>query len=433
MSTSKKLTLEMHLGDLIIGELSFDATTDTFAVYYTKDWQQSGFPLSPTIPLDGTGSSSQISMFLVNLLPENKGLDYLIESLGVSKGNTFALIRAIGLDTAGAVAFVPKGTLLPETQLRPIKAEEVIQRIEDPTMWPMEIWDGKPRLSVAGVQPKLNLFYNGEKFAFAEGALSSTHIVKFEKYRHLVLNEFMTMRLAKAIGMNVANVDIVHFGDYKVLCVERFDRRYIPNAQRVLRRHIVDSCQALGFSVSKKYERNFGSGRDVKDIREGVSFNRLFSLAAKCCNPVAAKQDMLQWALFNLLTGNADAHGKNYSFFMTPSGMEPTPWYDLVSVAMYEDFEQQLAMAIDDEFDPNSIYAYQLAAFIDGLGLPRNLLISNLTTIARRIPQAIAEVVSMLPALDESETSFVALYKAQLLARCDRYLSFAAEVRDVKV
>lgn len=433
MSTSKKLTLEMHLGDLIIGELSFDAMTDTFAVHYTKDWQQSGFPLSPTIPLDGTGSSSQISMFLVNLLPENKGLDYLIESLGVSKGNTFALIRAIGLDTAGAVAFVPKGTLLPETQLRPIKAEEVIQRIEDPTMWPMEIWDGKPRLSLAGVQPKLNLFYNGEEFAFAEGALSSTHIVKFEKYRHLVLNEFMTMRLAKAIGMNVANVDIVHFGDYKVLCVERFDRRYMPNEQRVLRRHIVDSCQALGFSVSKKYERNFGSGRDVKDIREGVSFNRLFSLAVKCRNPVAAKQDMLQWALFNLLTGNADAHGKNYSFFMTPSGMEPTPWYDLVSVAMYEDFEQQLAMAIDDEFDPNSIYAYQLAAFIDGLDLPKNLLISNLTTMARRISQAIDGVISMLPALDESETVFVAYYKVQLLARCDRYLSFAAEIRDVEV
>lgn len=242
MSTAKTLTLEMHLGDLMIGELSFDATTDTFAVYYTKDWQQSGFPLSPTIPLDGTGTSNQISMFLVNLLPENKGLDYLIESLGVSKGNTFALIRAIGLDTAGAIACVPKGALLPETQLRPIKAAEVIQRIEDPTMWPMEIWDGKPRLSVAGVQPKLNLFYNRKEFAFAEGTLSSTHIVKFEKYHHLVINEFITMRLAKVIGMNVANVDIVHFGSYKALCVERFDRRYIPSEQRVLRRHIVDSC-----------------------------------------------------------------------------------------------------------------------------------------------------------------------------------------------
>ena len=124
------LTLEMYLGDLLIGELSFDSATDTFAVQYTDKWQQIGFPISPMIPLDGSGSSNQISMFLVNLLPENRGLDYLIESLGVSKGNTFALIRAIGLDTAGAVAFVPKGTAFPATHLRPIAEGEIIQRIE---------------------------------------------------------------------------------------------------------------------------------------------------------------------------------------------------------------------------------------------------------------------------------------------------------------
>lgn len=49
------------------------------------------------------------------------------------------------------------------------------------------------------------------------------------------------------------------------------------------------------------------------------------------------------------------------------------------------------------------------------------------------MPQAIDDVISMLPLLDEGETSFVAHYKAQLLARCERYLSFAAEVRDVEV
>jgi len=70
---------------------------------------------------------------------------------------------------------------------------------------------------------------------------------------------------------------------------------------------------------------------------------------------------------------------------------------------------------------------------MDGLGLPRNLLISNLTRMARRIPQAIAEVILMLPPLDEDEASFVAHYKNQLLARCERYLGFADEVRDVEV
>ncbi|QYK01869.1 HipA domain-containing protein [Shewanella psychrotolerans] len=433
MTDSVKLVLDMHLGDRIIGELSFDPDIEKFAVSYTDIWQQNGFPISPMIPLDGSGRSNQIAMFLVNLLPENKGLDYLVESLGVSRGNTFALIRGIGLDTAGAIAFVPKGVLLPGTSFRAISDDEVIKRLEDPDIWPMEVWDGKPRLSVAGVQSKLNLFYNGEAFGFAEGALSSTHILKFEKHQHLVINEFLTMRLANAISMNVANVDISYFGEHKALCVERFDRRYLPAEHKVQRRHIIDSCQTLGFSVNKKYERNFGTGRDVKDIREGVSFARLFSLASQCANPAAAKQDMLQWALFNLLSGNADAHGKNYSFFMTPTGLAPTPWYDLVCVALYDDFEQELAMAIDDEFDPNKIYAYQLAAFIDEIGLPRALLVNNLTQMATKIAQAIDEVTAMLPALDKAEQDFVDAYRKQLLARCERYLAMAPEIKDIEL
>jgi serine/threonine-protein kinase HipA len=423
----------MHLGDQIIGELSFNSATETFTVHYTHDWQQRGFPISPMIPLNGTAHSHQIAMFLVNLLPENKGLDYLIDSLGVSRGNTFALIRGIGLDTAGAIAFSPKGTLLAATALREISADEVIKRIEEPELWPMEVWDGKPRLSVAGVQSKLNLFYNGNTFGFGDGALASTHILKFAQYRHLVINEFLTMRLAKAITAHVAHVDIIDFGQHKSLCVERFDRRYLPDDQKVLRRHMVDSCQALGFSVSKKYERNFGTGRDVKGIREGVSFARLFSLASECTNPASAKQDMLQWALFNLLSGNADAHGKNYSFFMTPTGMVPTPWYDLVNVAMYKDFEQEMAMAIDDEFDPNKIYAYQLASFVAELSLPRALLVSNLTNMATKALHVIDDVIAMLPALNEDEHAFVADYRQQVVARCERYLDMASEVKAVEL
>jgi serine/threonine-protein kinase HipA len=241
------------------------------------------------------------------------------------------------------------------------------------------------------------------------------------------------MRLAKAIGNDVAHVDIVEFGQHKSLCVERFDRRYMPEPQKVLRRHMIDSCQALGFSVNKKYERNFGTGRDVKGIREGVSFARLFSLASQCTNPAAAKQNMLQWALFNLLSGNADAHGKNYSFFMTPTGMVPTPWYDLVNVAMYKDFEQEIAMAIDDEFDPNKIYAYQLASFAEELSLPRALLVSNLTKMATRIEQAIDDVIAMLPTLDKDEHAFVADYRQQLMTRCERYLDMASEVKAVEL
>ncbi|MCE9679862.1 HipA domain-containing protein [Shewanella sp. AS1] len=431
MAESSTFVLDMLLGDQIIGELSFNSSTENFAVSYTQAWRQNGFPLSPMIPFDGSGTSVQIAMFLVNLLPENKGLDYLIESLGVARGNTFALIRAIGLDTAGAIVFAAKRATFGPTRFRPISNDEIIQRLEDPEFWPMEIWDAKPRLSVAGVQSKLNLFFNGEEFGFGEGALSSTHILKFEKHPHLVINEFLTMRLAKALSMNVANVEIRCFGRHKSLCVERFDRRYVVDENRVQRRHIIDSCQALGFSVNKKYERNFGSGRDVMDIREGVSLPRLFELASQCINPAAAKLDMLQWTLFNLLSGNADAHGKNYSFYMTPNGMKPTPWYDLVCVALYGDFEQDLAMAIDDEFDPNKIYAYQLAAFSEEVGLSRTLVVNSLIKMVTKIRQELDGVIAMLNELNSEEQIFVTKYQSQLLARCERYLGIASEIKTI--
>ena len=78
------------------------------------------------------------------------------------------------------------------------------------------------------------------------------------------------MKLAKKIGLSVADVELKRFQEHPVLMVKRFDRVYKDN--RVERLHVIDACQMLDLASSHKYERNFGSGRDVKDIREGASF-----------------------------------------------------------------------------------------------------------------------------------------------------------------
>ncbi len=98
--------------------------------------------------------------------------------------------------------------------------------------------------------------------------------------------------------------------------VKRFDRIYKIN--RVERLHVIDGCQMLDLSPSYKYERNFGSGRDVKDIRNGAC--KLFKMADICEVPAKAKLEMLQWSIFNLIIGNCDAHGKNFSFFVDKKG-----------------------------------------------------------------------------------------------------------------
>jgi len=433
MNGSNFNTLEMHFRGMIIGQICFDIDTEYFSIEYTKEWQAKGFPISPKLPLSGRVPSSQVSIYLTNLLPENKGLDYLIEALGISKNNTFALIKGIGFDTSGAILYLPVGAKPQVTSFTSICEEDLIRRIEDPEMWPMEIWDGKPRLSVAGVQSKLNLFHIDDEYGFAEGELCSTHIVKFEKntQQHLVLNEFITMKLAELIGMQVAKVEVMPIGKYKALSVTRFDRMYNAERKIVMRRHMIDACQALGFSVARKYERNLGSSRDVKEIREGVSLEKLFSIAQHCANPAQAKYDMLRWTIFNLLVCNADSHGKNYSFYVTADGLEPTPWYDLVNVQMYPEFDQELAMAIGDEFEPDEVHAYQLMLFAEECGIKQNVLEITLKQLAKAIINNVDKAVNLAWELTDAEFEYAEKYKHSIQARCEYYLAQTEEMKHI--
>lgn len=435
MTGSNPHTLNICLGEQTIGTLTYHAETEQFSLEYTPKWRAKGFALSPQLPLHGDISSAQIAIFLSNLLPENIGLDYLLEYLAVSRNNTFALIKAIGLDTAGAVTFIPPDSELPTTHFRKILPTELQKRLENPDVFPLEIWDNKPRLSVAGVQAKLNVFMHNGEYGFAEGKLASTHIIKFERNpkQHLILNEYLSMRLAQQLGFSVAEVSIMHIYSHRALRVKRFDRRFDAANSCVLRRHMIDACQVLGFPVSKKYERNLGDGRDVKHIRDGVSLPRLFALTAHCINPAAATLNMLQWVLFNLCISNCDAHGKNYSFFVSKQGLSPTPWYDLMNISHYPQFSQHFAMAIGDEFASNDIHAYQLAQFAEECGINKRLLQNTLKTLCQSLWQNIGTVIDECDNLTQEEQQFTQAYASNVKARCQYYLKQADEIPTIEV
>ncbi|CAJ1866010.1 Serine/threonine-protein kinase toxin HipA [Aeromonas veronii] len=225
MSGSERHRLELRLGSKLIGHLEYDSQQDVFQLGHTPEWQTHGFPLSPPLALDGSASSAQIRAYLGNLLPENRGLDHLIEALSVSRSNLFALIHGIGRDVSGAVTFtLPTEPDVP-TRFRPITPEELLLRIEG-------------------------------TLGFGEGELCSTHLLKFEHPPHLVINEFVTMRLAALLGMPVAQVELHRVGQgdksHRDLLVERFDRRLDEDGLRVRRRHMIDACQGLGFPVTRK-------------------------------------------------------------------------------------------------------------------------------------------------------------------------------------
>ncbi|GAB3025235.1 HipA domain-containing protein [Bowmanella dokdonensis] len=385
----KHPTLEVYFRDEPVAELIFSQPR-ACQLQYTTQWQQTGYPLSPHLPLSGEAEASSVINFLRNLFPEGSALELLLETQHLSKSNLYGILRTIGSDPAGALSFFSGQPDQVATDLRAISDEEVIARLSSANPHQIATWDGKYRLSVAGVQNKLNVYVDERNRLFlAQGRYSSTHILKFasDACQTIVLNEYFCMRLAKAVGLPVAEVSLRRFGEYDALLVERFDRKRHPNG--VDKRHIIDGCQALDMPPEYKYEHNFGGGRDVRHIRDGASLVTLFSFAKQCAVPALTIQQMLDWMSFNLLIGNSDAHGKNISFLVNPNGITLAPFYDLVSV-LFEaqhnpSLDTELAMAIGDNFDIHRITAYDLLSLAQATQLEASLLKRRLDRMANLV------------------------------------------------
>jgi len=253
---------------------------------------------------------------------------------------------------------------------------------------PFTVWDGRVRLSIAGYQDKLAVFEDEGEWFLVEGPmLASTHLLKPEPVERrlagLTTNERFCMHLAQAIGLRTAPTRLVHLPE-PVLVIERFDRR--READRVVRVHCIDGCQALGLPVAWKYERLYGDGRDVRDIREGASLPAFFSpLGKHAAVPAAERLSLLRWVVFQALIGNVDAHAKNLTFFVGPNGLRLAPAYDLVCGIIYDDerIESTLAMAIGDEFVPQQLRAFDWAVFASQSGLSPRLVAREVSTLAR--------------------------------------------------
>ncbi len=430
--TGNEQTLDVHLGKNIIAKINL--IDDQLSWQYSDTWQQFGYPVSPHLPLQGDIPTANVQRFLRNFLPEGNGLDELVNNLRLSKFNTFGLIRALGMDIPGSLILLGlKQSQLPNPSFRIISDSELEQRLDARDELSLIIWDGKPRLSVAGVQEKINVILNKKGvLGFGEGSLCSTHILKFEKKKlsHLVLNEYITMKLAKACGLTVANVQLMLFGKHPALLVERFDRQMISMSE-IKRRHIIDGCQALNLSPDYKYERNFGSSRDVAQIREGANLIKLFDFANQCTNPALTKQQLLDWVLFNLLIFNFDAHGKNVSFFIGSKGISLAPFYDLVNIKMYPEFEHEMAMALGDEFDGNAINAYQLADFANDCQLARPMLAKRLKYLIKKLIFSLDKEIKSIVCNDE-ENSYLEMYRLMVYKRCEHFLNQADDIASIE-
>lgn len=371
--------LAIWVSDQHAATLRFDANTFTLA--YNSDWQRSGeaFAFSPHLPASLPGQSVEgaaVKNFFSNLLPEGKPLEALSQAHQVSQYDVFGMLRKVGRDCAGALVLTQDAAVPDinrvfnqsdyESLSRADLQERIVQaRAQDV---PLMFWRGKRRMSLPGVQNKLGLYIdqNDGLWLPKDGAPTS-HILKVGDLRHpgMVANEFFCMSLAKAIGLDVPQVQYLELPE-PVLLVERYDRQWTTDGG-LLRTHQIDGCQALSLPPEQKYEEPHYAAAPP-----GAKFADLFNISRLCSVPAAAQVTMLQWLLFNCLIGNTDAHAKNLSFLVSQSGMQVAPLYDLVCGRLYG--YQDMAQSIGGETNLAVIRAPEWAALANDCGVPVTLL-----------------------------------------------------------
>ena len=385
-------SLNVLLRDQRVGTLWLDEGR-RFVFQYTEAWleQAQAVPLSIHLPLRASVFDDlQARPFFANLLPESELRRVIARRLGLSEQNDFALLEVMGGECAGAVSLLPDGQLPDGTpEYRPLAADELDQLVDELPNRPMLAGEAGIRLSLAGAQNKLPVFFDGKAVHLPMGGAASSHILKppIERVAHSVENETFCMQLARAVGLNVPRTEILQQAK-PLYVVTRYDRERSSSGE-LLRIHQEDFCQALGVPPDTKYE-----------AEGGPSLAQCFTLVREqSTQPAADIGALLDWVIFNVLIGNADAHAKNVSLLLTDGGPQLAPFYDLMCTALYPELAERMAMKVGGENRPDWIIERKWQAFADEVGIKYRLIEKKLKDFSESLPDQAAKTAQALTQL----------------------------------
>lgn len=264
----------------------------------------------------------RVMPFFSNLLPEGHLRQYLAENAGVNPEREFHLLQALGHDLPGAITIKPA-----DEEEWPLAGSERMTADSSEE----EQHDNALRFSLAGVQLKFSaaLAPTGGLTIPASG-VGGSWIVKLpsREFDGVPENEFSMMKLARLVGIDVPQVDLVDISSIqrlpqgieqmgrKAFIIERFDRMADGSAV-----HIEDFAQIFGVYAEKKY--NAATMRTIAQV-----------LTAEASD--ADIVELIRRLVFCVLIGNGDMHLKNWSLiYPDRRNAALAPAYDLVSTIPY--------------------------------------------------------------------------------------------------
>jgi serine/threonine-protein kinase HipA len=416
-------TLDIWWDGRLVGQLTQDKHGE-LGFAYARAWldDEAAQPLSASLPKRTEPfSRRECRPFFGGLLPEESQRDAAAQALGVSRANDFALLDRLGGDVAGALQLLPPGelpaTLAPDQ--RPTRLDEagLIRVLDALPVRPLLAGEEGLRLSLAGAQSKVPVVLVNGAVALPAPGQPTTHILKppISRFTATTENEAFVMHLAAAIGLDVAPVEARIVQDRKFLLVQRYDRAI--GADGIVRRiHQEDFCQALGVPPETKYASE--GGPTFKDC-----FALLRRVAAR---PAVDVLKLLDAVIFNVIAGNADAHGKNFSILYDAEGPRLAPLYDLLATVAYPDLSPKFAMKIGKRATLAELDAKGWAAFAAdaGIGLPltRRRIVEISKAVLEKATVAAAEL-----SRSKLDITAVEQFAAMIRGRAERIALTAAE------
>ncbi|MDP5063208.1 MAG: type II toxin-antitoxin system HipA family toxin [Haliea sp.] len=178
--------------------------------------------------------------------------------------------------------------------------------------------------SLGGARPKA-LIQDGDTKWIAKFSSST------DTY-NMVKAEFVAMRLAAQVGLNVAPARLAHVAGKDVLLIERFDRT--RTADGWARKAMVSALTLFGLD---EMMARYASYQDLTEI-----------IRHRFTAPKATLHELYGRLVFNILCGNTDDHARNHAAFWDGHQLTLTPAYDLCPQSRTGNVASQAMLIVGD-------------------------------------------------------------------------------------
>ncbi len=272
--------------------------------------------------------------FFTNLLPEGSLRRLIADSIGARDHEEFRLLARIGEDLPGAVRVHLHG----DAVATPEPPGKLAPRL---------------RFSLAGVQLKFSVARDGKGLTLPASGRGGDWILKLpdRELEGVAENEHMVMQWAQRSGIEVPefrlvtpsecpDIDPRFFpeGTLAFVC-RRFDR-----PQPGLLHHIEDFAQINGKHPLDKYD-------DAVPPAERLNYETIARQIHVYCGE-ADLREFIRRLVFTVLSGNSDAHLKNWSLiYRDGRTARLSPAYDQVATVVYPGYGDDLALPFDGSLD----------------------------------------------------------------------------------